>query len=439
MQASILAVVTLGVVLWLSLGKFQLLLLSLLCAVVAMTGAGMWSRRAAAIGARWSPERLLALAALWGAGLLAVEPHLIYAEVAGPYYALRVALGGLVVAIAVGLALTVSDPDGARGTRWLVFGTIGLLVAQLLVPFASPHPLIDVFVTNSAAVDFLLGGSNPYATTYPDVYRGAYDFIPGFGYPPGTLWLLVPFRLLGDVRFASIAANAASVALMRVLAQRAGLSRRTGWTMCLAFVAFPVSMFVVEQAWIDPLLVTCTLALALAVGERRWLLAGALVGLAISVKQYAVLLVLPSAVFGWRVGGRKAVVRASSAAAAAMGALFLPFALLDWPAFYHQLAGTLLQRELRSDSLSIAALVVNATGESLPETVLAGVVLASAIGFAVWLAGVKRVGQHDWLTAIVMTFGSVFLFGKQAFCNYYYLLAALFFARALAPRAATRA
>jgi len=169
----------------------------------------------------------------------------------------------------------------------------------------------------------------------------------------------------------------------------------------------------------------------LAVSTRRWVAAGALLAALIGIKQYAVLLVLPSAVFAWRLGGRAALFRATGATAIVLVLLIAPFALLDGDALYHQLAGTLFQRELRNDSLSIPAFIINALGRELPGAFLAAVTVASAIGFSAWLARKEHVDEHDWLSAIVMTFAITFLFGKQAFCNYYYLLAALLFARAL--------
>lgn len=434
MQASVLAFMTLGVILWLTLGKFQPLLLLLLCAVVAMVAVGMGNRRAAGIGSGIPPAQLLGLSAFLGVGLMAVQPQLIYAEGVTPYFALRALLGGLALWIGVAVFRANSSPEAERGTGMLIAGTVAMLLVQGLVLLSSPNPLIDVFVTNSAGVDFLLQGNNPYAMAYPDVYRGAYDFIPGFGYPPGALWLLVPFRTLGDVRLASIAANTASVFLLLALMRRAGHAPVTGWIACLAWLTLPISLFVLEQAWVDPLLVPFVMGLMLAVCYRRWAMAGALLAMLIGIKQYAVLLVLPSAVFAWRVGGRVALLRATGTAAIVLALLIAPFALLDSDALYHQLAGTLFQRELRNDSLSIPAFVVNALGEGLPELLLAVVTVASAIGFAVWLARREHVDEHDWLSAIVLTFAVAFLFGKQAFCNYYYLLAALLFARAtLAP------
>ncbi|MGZ3709381.1 MAG: hypothetical protein ACXWPM_11895, partial [Bdellovibrionota bacterium] len=63
-----------------------------------------------------------------------------------------------------------------------------LLTIQILVPAISPHPHIDVFVNNTAAVDFFLQGLNPYSQHYVDIYAGAYAYKPGFLYLPGVLY-----------------------------------------------------------------------------------------------------------------------------------------------------------------------------------------------------------------------------------------------------------
>ncbi|MBW2726992.1 MAG: hypothetical protein JRE71_21655 [Deltaproteobacteria bacterium] len=124
MQASILAFMTLGVILWLTLGKFQPLLLLLLCAMIAMVAAGMRGGRAAGIGARFTPAQLLSVAAFLGVGMLALQPQLIYAEEVIPYYTLRALLGLLTLWTGVGLVQATSDPEGERGTRMLIAGTL---------------------------------------------------------------------------------------------------------------------------------------------------------------------------------------------------------------------------------------------------------------------------------------------------------------------------
>ncbi len=165
------------------------------------------------------------------------------------------------------------------------------------------------------------------------------------------------------------------------------------------------------------------------------MIAGLLLGALIGIKQYAVLIALPSAVYAAKVGGWRAPLRAAGAALLLLLVLVVPFAISDFDSLYHQLAGTLLQRELRSDSLSIPALVVNLFQEGLPETTLALVTGLGAMGSSLWLARRHDVDEHDFLSAVLMSFAVAFLFGKQAFCNYYYLLAALYLTRAcLAPR-----
>ena len=72
------------------------------------------------------------------------------------------------------------------------------LVLILLVP-----PTTDVYYYDAQAAEALIAGSSPYAHTFTGipprlVTPGAANV---FAYLPFTALYLVPFRLLGDVRF----------------------------------------------------------------------------------------------------------------------------------------------------------------------------------------------------------------------------------------------
>ena len=143
----------------------------------------------------------------------------------------------------------------SRKTSVLVLALAGvsLLALRVLTLVASPQPQIDVFVTNNLACDYLLAGQNPYAATYPDVYKGTLPHLPGFFYWPALLYCLTPFRWRGDVRDATIAADLITAAMLWASARQLRWQPLPAAFLLLAWLTFPVCLFVLEQAWVDPL------------------------------------------------------------------------------------------------------------------------------------------------------------------------------------------
>jgi hypothetical protein len=101
----------------------------------------------------------------------------------------------------------------------------------------------------------------------------------------------------------------------------------------------------------------------------------------------------------------------------------VPFVLLDARGFYDSTIAVYLHTAIRPDALSLVAWTKNAANIDLPSWLLGGVVLATVAGLCVWLARRRDPALSDWTAIVALAYGVMFLFGKQAFCNYYYLVA----------------
>ena len=361
------------------------------------------------------------------------QPILVTAVESPALSAVRWGAGGLV---ALATVLLVDSLLKKRGTLWRIlkpgfvvpaclgFAWIVLLVIRVATLQATPEPRIDVFVTNTFACDYLLAGNNPYAAWYPDIYEGASGYAPGFFYWPTYLYWATPFRaLFEDVRFATLAADLLVSGLLLVAGIKLGLSRPAAALVPLVWLSHPVSLMVLELAWIDPVLILGIAGTALCLILRRWLALGIVLGLVAATKQYGGLVGLLSiaAVFAVQ---RKATPRVVVSAAVTWVAMLGPYVLLDWRSLYERTVGVYIHTPMRPDALSLVAMIRNEWGVEVPGFVLLPVYLAITIAACVWLARSDR-GLHRWAGVLALCYGAIFLLGKLAFCNYYYVVAFL--------------
>ncbi|MEX0642351.1 MAG: glycosyltransferase 87 family protein, partial [Pirellulales bacterium] len=334
----------------------------------------------------------------------------------------------LLLAVAAMLFLGVgsSKPWSSRSLVSLAaIGWVALIASRVLTIIAAPSPEIDVFVTNTLACDYFLAGQNPYAAWYPDQYDGRYGYAPGFFYWPAYLYWAAPFRaLFGDVRYAAIAADAFTAALLVRIGRQLDLDQPTRMLIPLVWLAQPVSLLVIELGWIDPVLVLGIAATACCILSGRFAWAGVALGVVAATKQYGLLvacLTVPYLI----AAHREAAKRVAVAVAATAGALVLPWLLLDSTSFLERTVTVYLTAPPRSDALSIVAWASDRLGVSLPGVLLI-VSYALAVGFAVWrMLRTPAPSLADWAGAMAVTYCTIFLLGKQAFCNYYVLVAFL--------------
>lgn len=401
---------------------------------------------AIALGERGT-ERLLAACAVFFCALQVRHDGLLYATNAASWAGQSASALTEAALLLSAIAFAISGiPD--RGPR-LARGAIGLITlaalalafSEALVPLVSPKPWIDVWYSNSAAVDHFLSGRNPYSEKYLDIYSGKYGYGAGFFYLPGTLFWSAPFKvLLGDIRFALVFANWMTAAALFYWA-RPGRPARQSLVPALAallWLSFPVTLFVIEQAWVDTALIPGALLMLLALREERWRLAGIVTGVFLSLKQYAFVAAGFGALWVWRTRG---FGRAWRIGAVALGVFLLvvaPFVLLDPAAFYAMTVSSQASQGIRADALNFVAYLSEHFGRIIPGWGRIILALLGAFNGALMLLRGKEPGSERVAAASFAAYGFAFVFGKWAFCNYYFFLAAFLLAwltgtRKLAP------
>lgn len=218
-------------------------------------------------------------------------------------------------------AAPTTSPPGATRRYWLIAIAAGALaVGKLALVLAQGGPNTDLRAYTAAAAN-LRSGAPIY---WLPIVQGGDP--PNYLYPP---FLALVFTLLGPYRTAwwiwglfSIACWLGALALL-LRALREPLGRRLGprgWPLLVAGLAVfpPVTAHILWGQVGLPILL-CLTAAWWALGRRRDGLAGALIGLAIALKIYPALVLVPLVARGrWR-----AVLVSGAAAALLIGGGFL--------------------------------------------------------------------------------------------------------------------
>jgi len=304
-----------------------------------------------------------------------------------------------------------------------------LLPALLAVHFglgvwtlhASPAPFIDVFVFQTQGSDALLRGANPYAMTFPNIYRHGFFYgehvvangrlLFGFPYPPLSLFLALLARLAaGDPRYAQLTAIVLAAACM---AWSRGGRLAAGAAALLLLT--PRGFYVLEMAWTEPLLVGL-LAATVFCACRFPRALPVMLGLMLCVKQYTVFMV-PLIWLLTPLRGR-ALWRLLVGAATTALVVSLPLALLDPTSFYWSVLELQFHQPFRIDSLSFLAASWS-PGHAAPPWWLAFLGAAAAVAFSLWRAPRTPAG---FAAATAFVYCVFFALNKQAFANYYYFV-----------------
>lgn len=317
------------------------------------------------------------------------------------------------------------DPLQANAPRrgwWVRWGL--LLVAGVAMRVGavsgSPDPVIDVNAWLQNAPRFLLEGRNPYASDYPSPYGTERARRMGINdapnprppvYPPTAILTGLPAVLLGlDVRWVNVLAEIAAAVLLLA----AGLRRGGPQVALLAsglYLCLPRAAFMMEQAWFEPQLAALLGLVLWAAPGRPWL-AGVALGGFVAAKQYAVAL-LPSLVRS--LGRSPRILWVAAAVAVATSA---PFALWGPGDFWQQVVAGHLGRPVVYHALTIAALLHNVAGLTVPAVVL-WTLAAALLGLLAWKTPAhEERGGGLGLAAALLVFC---LCHTQGFPNYYYL------------------
>lgn len=329
---------------------------------------------------------------------------------------------GNVMAAVIGIGLVAAHGwHGRVGLGGL--SALVLAVGSWLI-LTTTTPLSDVWIFQQMGAEALLAGQNPYAiTTYPDLYGpGSPFYAPelvedgflnfGFSYPPLSLLMAIPgFVLFGDHRFAQLGAMVAATWL--IATARPG---RLAVVPAILFLYTARTFLVLQQGWTDPFLVLLLAATVwLAVRRQAWAVLG--LGLTVAVKQHMLLALPLGALLLRRATGRTAWQIGWQATAIA-AAITLPFVLWDIGAFIKSTVWLHLVQPFRADSMSYVAWL-GANGQPGLPLWIGFALLVPAMVLALVRAARTPAGFAAAVGVVLLVF---FLFSKQSFVHYHYLV-----------------
>ena len=294
--------------------------------------------------------------------------------------------------------------------------TVGL-IALLSTPSLSPEPIIDVWLYQQKAVDYFVNLQNPYEFKFPHLYGDSIGSTYGFPYWPVVLYLgSIGKVLFGDIRF-SFSIISVFMIIYWVLKRRSNL--------ILLWLLFPVQFFVLEQAWTEGLVIPLVFFHLEMLRREKWLLSSVMLGIICAAKQTMAIYFIFHLIFLFTQLSTKDFLKNVIITGAISLCLFSPFLMWNFEAFITETVFDVLSLKARDDSLSWSSYLLKFYGNPINSKVFLAMVIVSLSASAVLLY--KRRTLRDFICANIVTYMVVFLFGKQAFCNYYFYIVFLLF------------
>ena len=301
---------------------------------------------------------------------------------------------------------------GSRGTlvklRAPILAVV-FLVLGIWTLRVSPSPNIDVFTFNQKAADLVLHGKSMYAPgalPIVDIKGRTFD---GYVYPPFPAMLsALGYVTTGDARYTQLVFLLGGAFLLRRIAK----NRDLGDALFACLLFHPRMLFILEEAWIEPLELPFLFGFVLLLITGRRTLAAVVLGFGLALKQH-IFFYLPFVLLVPGLGIRTGVI-----ACATMLVPYMPFLLFAREGLAQSILYRHLRTPFRADSLSVSAFVSNAH-VFIPKWV--GTLLAGC-SFPVALRVVRRLATE--LAASTLPFFLFYMFGTQAFANYYWLIGA---------------
>ena len=302
------------------------------------------------------------------------------------------------------------------------------IVLRLLIIFASPGPVIDVYTMLKEAPLALIRGINPYQAIFSTVYSGVKSDY--FTYWPAAFLLQVPFVLaFSDPRILLLVADIVSAWLIYLTGGRSYWAK----LFVLIYLYRPNSNFILEQSYLSALeFLLFIAAVYLLSGQRKRLLsAGIFLGLLVAVKmQYIVLLLL----FAGK-NFKKIWLGVMCSIAVAV----LPFVFWNPEAFMSDTLGYFLREGADlayvpiSRSLNLNSLFIVLTGKpvSFPVSLIIFLSVVGVIYYFYRGKSAVKDGNIDinflqnFILAAILMLMTFYLTGRFAFINYYYFSGSL--------------
>lgn len=305
-----------------------------------------------------------------------------------------------------------------------------IILAKLMIILDSPVPGIDVFHFVTGVGQNLIHGINPYGSTYK--FPGG--IFNHFTYLPFSFLATLPFKMMfGDIRYAYIAFDLISAFGLYLLAAKAfaGTNQEHISTYVpLLFLANPIHGFLLNQAWVEPIMVTLLVLFAVSFQYNSYRFSGwtaILIGLLFATKQYIFISApLLLRIKGWRV--RHILIAAFTAII-----IIAPFYLWSPSDFKNGIIYYFIENAPRYDSATILSLLhndFNSIDISLRSVFdnkyisYSVIMLPASLAF-IMIFWTQTNTLNSFFVALASLLLAFFLFSKMSFANYDYLISSM--------------
>lgn len=334
----------------------------------------------------------------------------IPAVMAGPMVEESPRVGSLIWAL-IGSAVVAWTSRRPRNASWSSVVVVMMVAASALVLVWATFSakVLDVWLLQRDASEMLISGRSPYSgLAVPNGAPTADDtaLIEGYSYP---ITALIPFSVASsagfDPRLGAIAMWGLSVLGFSRLAIRNGRST----VLVATFAMSAGTVLILWSAATEP--ITIALVVGAAAVSTYPRLGSVLLGLALSSKQYLVVLA-PLLLSPWLKGFHRRYLLVSAALGLGIGVA------IDPPGFWRNAVMFHLQQPPRSDSMNPTGLIT-ALGYPIPYSGLLGMLAG------LWVAwGLRKgvVSLAGWLRASAAVLAVTFAMSPQAFSNYWFLV-----------------
>jgi hypothetical protein len=304
-----------------------------------------------------------------------------------------------------------------------IFTAVLFLPILLLIPTLYPTPFIDVFFILKQGIIDLSQNTDPYLRIFPDIYKGLYDYSyqqqeVRLVYWPMNLYLLYPFQyIFGDLRFAFPFFLLLTCLILYLGNQK---NKSIFYISFILIFSNPYTVYMVKYAWIDTLALPFFAMYFEFFKRKKYVISFLIVGILMSLKLYYIFLLPMSVLYLFNINNswkKSLPFGALSFCTAAF--CFLPYLITNPKAILYTIE-YFIQSLPRFDSLSISGYLyqfgLNINGLSS----LISVLVLIFILFRIYLK--KRTSLLFQIQDFTLILFALFLFGKQAFGNYYYNL-----------------
>ncbi|WP_417428477.1 hypothetical protein [Halpernia sp.] len=308
--------------------------------------------------------------------------------------------------------------------QWsFIFTALFFFTSLLLIPLLYPTPFIDLFIILKQSIVDISQNIDPYNRVFPDIYNGNYDYTYlkqdiKLVYWPFNLYLLYPFQVIfGDLRFAYIFSLVISCFILYLGTKK---NKIVFYLSFILLFSNPYTFYMVKYAWIDILAFPFFALYFLLFKSKKYVIAFIILGILMALKLYYIFLLPISILYFYNITKKLSQTILIGILSIFISIIcFLPFLFTNEQALIYTIT-YFLKSLPRFDSLSITGYFAQfGLNINLFSSFLSLLIIA-IIFLRIWKN--KRASILFQIQDLVLILFALFIFGKQAFGNYYFNL-----------------